>query len=273
MTPASVTVVCIKWTPAHGSRGETADDRFAEMSAADRAALELGLRTGEATGDDVMVVCAGPPAAEKILRESLACGAARAMRIDTPDTCTSADAASAVARVLSELGHIRIVWCGDYSSDRGSGSFPAFLAAHLDLDQCLGLIQVDFAQAGLPIDVTRRLDGGRRERAVVHAAAVLSVEGSVARLRRASLSRTLAARSLPIEVLDSNIRPAPADITRPYRPRARTIDAPRGSTPLDRIRSVTEASAPKGRSDAIELDPDQAADLILERLRDWGYIQ
>lgn len=271
-TPALV-VVCVKWAPPHIPAETSSPERFAGMSPADQAALELALRTGEVTGDDVVVVTAGPTEAEKILREALACGAARALRVDTPPETSSVDAAAAVSRALADLGEIRIVWCGDYSSDRGTGSFPAFLAAHLGLEQSLGLIRVDFAPAGFPLEIVRRLDGGRRERSFVRSCAVLSVEGSLATLRRASLSRTLAVRSTPIDVVVSQVPAAPQRITRPYRPRARVIDAPTGSTPLDRIRSVTESSAPKGSSDPIELEPSEAARLILDRLRDWGYTQ
>lgn len=283
MTPPKNIVVCLKWTPADPSRASSSstDERFTEISAADQAALELALCSAEAAGDRVVVITAGPPPADKILREALACGAVRAMRVDigsgVDGQIASADSAAAVARVVQTLGDVRLIWCGDYSSDRGSGSFPAFLAAHLGLEQALGLIRVDFpATNALPLDVIRRLDGGRRERSIVRAAAVLSVEGSVARLRRASLSASLSAQSRPIDIVETSaddtleIEPT---VLRPYRPRARSIPAPSGTTPLDRIRSVTETSAPKGSSDPIALDAPQAAALILQRLREWGYVQ
>jgi electron transfer flavoprotein beta subunit len=139
------------------------------------------------------------------------------------------------------------------------------------------LISVDFPPTGaLPLTVVRRLDGGRRERSIVHAAAVLSVEGSVARLRRASLGASLASQSHVIDIVETNIERSAghdASAPRPYRPRARSIPAPRGATPLDRVRAVTESTAPKGSGEPIMLDPPQAAATILERLREWGYVQ
>lgn len=274
MTSTSCVVACIKWAPPHGSGSPEADERFTGMSLADGAALELALRTGDMTGDDVVVVTIGPQGAERIAREALACGAARAIRVDAPVEADTVDCASAAADVLRSLGSVRLVWCGDYSTDRGSGSFPAFLAAHMDLEQALGLIRVDFPSTGVfPVHVVRRLDGGRRERATVHATAVLSVEGSLASLRRASLSRTLATRAVPVEVVTSNVTVPEGPVTRPYRPRARTIPAPSGASPLDRIRAVTEAAAPAGSGEPIELDPVSAAELILERLHTWGYLQ
>ncbi|MEN9801319.1 MAG: hypothetical protein RLZ37_444 [Actinomycetota bacterium] len=271
-TSSSSVVVCVKWAPPRLTGDPAADERFGEMSAADQAALEFGLRTAEATGDDVVAVTVGPQSADKVLRDALACGAHRAIRIDTPSDVSTKDGASAAARTLSALGAISLIWCGDYSADRGSGAFPAFLAAHLGLEQSLGLIRVDFGNSGaFPLDVVRRLDGGRRERSRVISTSVLSVEGSVVRLRRASLGRSLSAQSQPIEVVASALVPVEPPIEKPYRPRARVIPAPTGTTPLDRVRSVTESASPKISADPVELDPRRAAELILERLRDWGY--
>lgn len=266
----SCVVVCVKWTLDE----HQGDDRFSGLSPADQAALELGLRTGEATGDDVVVVSAGPSNADKILREALACGATRAVRIETPRGISSCDAARAVARVVTEFGPIRLVWCGDYSPDRGSGSFPAFLAGSLSMDQALGLIRVEFdGDSGERLDVVRRLDGGRRERSIVTSGAVLSVEGSLVRLRRASLSGALAAQSRPVDVVESHLPPVDDPVLKPYRPRARSFPSPRGESPLERFRSVTETASPSGRSDPVVLDPARAAETIVDRLREWGYVQ
>lgn len=281
MTSARHVVVCVKWTPAQPNAvpspsGTTSvDERFTGISLADQAALELALRTGEVTGADVVVITAGPPAADKILREALACGAARALRVDMSSEATSGQAAGAVAHVIASLPDVGLIWCGDYSSDRGSGSFPAFLAACLGLEQSLGLIRVDFPSTGaFPLEVIRRLDGGRRERSIIRANAVLSVEGSLARLRRASLSSSLSAQARPVDVVDTLVdvnSNSESAVLRPYRPRARSMPAPEGATPLDRIRSVTETSSPKGSSDPIVLEPRQAAEVILQRLQEWGY--
>jgi electron transfer flavoprotein beta subunit len=244
-----------------------ADDvRFAGVSAADQAALEWALRTG----DDVVALTVGPPAADDVLRDALACGASRAVRVDAPFGLDSAFVASALASACEP--HER-VWCGDYSIDRGTGSVPAFLAAALERPQALGLVDVtlDNAPSG-PIEVVRRLDGGRRERLLVRGPAVLSVEGSTARLRRAPLSAALEARSAVPEVITGPPAPAPVRrATRPYRPRARVIAPPQGATALERVRSVTQAeTAPSG--EFVTLEPALAASRILDMLTEWGYL-
>ncbi|MEY4361656.1 MAG: hypothetical protein RL391_962 [Actinomycetota bacterium] len=257
--------VCLKWVQPHGA----SDDRFAGISAADQSALELTLRTAEARGDEVVAITAGPIGAERALRDALACGAARAVRIDTEAGTSSSSIASALAR---EVATADIVWCGDYSVDRGTGSVPAFLAARLGVDQALGLIDVEINGNGSQIRAIRRLDGGRREILSVNGRAVLSVEGSTARLRRAALRSVIAADSASIEVRPSEFGGVAEPELVPYRPRARVLPAPAGQSALDRVRMLTDAGGTPSRTETVVLDPPAAARRILDTLREWGYL-
>jgi len=257
-----VIVVGWKWAPV------VDDGRAPGTSAADRAALEIALRLAAPSEDDVAVVSVGPPAAERGLREALAAGATRALRVDAPTGL----AASAVAAAIAGLAAgTRWVLCGDVSADRGTGSVPAFLAAELGVAQALGLVAVDVDDGGR-VRAMRRLDGGRREVLSVDAPAVLSVEGAVARLRRATLPAELAARRADIEVITGPAGPVEAAATvRPYRPRPRERPAPEGEA-LVRVRRLTATgSTPAAHAETVVLDPPAAADRILAALREWGY--
>jgi electron transfer flavoprotein beta subunit len=256
-----VIAVCWKWVATGG------DDRWAGVSDADRAALEVGLRLAEATGDQVTVASVGGPGAEHGLREAVATGATTAVRVDAPDGLTSAAVAGALAAVVAGADW---VVCGDASPDRGSGAVPAYLAAELGAAQALGLVEVT-PTAGL-VRVTRRLDGGRRELLDVAAPAVLSLEGAVATLRRASLPGELAARTVPIEVVAGPAGPVDgADTVEPYRPRPRAMGAPSGGA-LDRVLQLTDAGGAKATHELVTLEPAAAADRILAVLDDWGYL-
>ena len=262
--------VCVKWINASGPQeADSTDERFAGMSYADQAALEYAIRLGEHRGEEVVVVTAGPIEAESVLRDALARGVQRAIRIDIDRSSDSATIASALSAVV---GDCSTMWCGDYSMDRGSGSVPAFLAANLDIDQALGLIDIE-----LPTDDTgslralRRLDGGRREELTIQGRAVLSVEGSTARLRRASLSATMAAKKSIIEVIKSAHSHGDQVTLRAYRPRARVIAAPVGHSALDRFKNITDSSSAKGHGETVVLEPSEAARLILHKLAEWGY--
>lgn len=273
-------LVCAKWVAGEDSRG-------AQFSPADQAALEVALQIRDASqpgahgASEVTVVSLGGPGARHGLRDALARGADRALWVSAPNDLRSDAVAAGIAAAVRAAG-LSPDWvvCGDYSADRGSGSVPAFLAAHLEAEQALGLIGIDLpaeiaagTTADAALQVTRRLESGRREVLAVSAPAVLSVEGSVASLRRASLRRELAAAEM--EILEqpgpTEPREHPEAITA-YRPRARMLPAPEGGNALDRVRSITAAATASARGETVELAPDEAAERILTALGDWGYL-
>ncbi|MEI7547688.1 MAG: hypothetical protein WCK21_06470 [Actinomycetota bacterium] len=262
-------VACLKWV-AHP--GEPNDARFAGMSAADQSALEFALQQAAAVGHDagVTAVTVGPPGADKVLRDALACGATRAVRIHTARPMPSDDVAGAIAAVIADASW---VWCGDYSLDRGTGSVPAFLAGRLAAQQALGIISVSRASHG-SVTATRRLDGGRRELLSVAAPAVVSVEGATAHLRRAGLAALRRAGTATIEVVEPPTPAAPYDaIVHTYRPRARALAAPAGEVALDRLRVLTDAGAAvSARGEQVTLEPAAAATKIVDALKAWGYL-
>lgn len=269
---------CVKWTDlrpevdrVHGTvHHGTAGYGFSE---ADRAAVEVALRLAEAWDGEVAVVCAGPADAAVGLRAFLAAGAHRAVRVDSGSDRPSEATAAVLAPVLSDadLG-AQVVVCGDYSADRGSGTVPAYLAHHLRAAQALGVLSVDPVGPGC-LGAVRRLDGGRRELVELTAPAVVSVEGSVAELRRAPLTAELTADTDDVEVrparIEHHVEPPRL---RPWRPRARVLPAPAGDDALDRVVHLTGALVDRTPPRTLELDPPEAADAIIEQLRAWGYL-
>ncbi|HEX6419244.1 MAG TPA: mycofactocin-associated electron transfer flavoprotein beta subunit [Acidimicrobiales bacterium] len=264
---------CLKWVdrrpevdPLTGA--VATDPRTSGASEADAAALEWGLRLGEAWGDEVVAVTAGPAAAEALLREALAAGAARAVRVDLPAGAPSEAVAAGLAGALAGA---QVVVCGDWSLDRGSGAVPAYLAAHLGAAQALGLVDLAPGEPG-SLRAERRLDGGRRERLAVAAPMVLSVEGRT-RLRRARLAGVLAARDAEVALHPGPpVRERPPARTAPYRPRARVLPPPGGRSPRERVLVLTGALADRTPPEQAVLDPGAAADRILDQLRAWGYL-
>lgn len=272
-------VVCWRWV-APGD-----DARWGGVSSADSSALELALRLRESRPghEPVHVITLGPPAAEQALRTALAAGADAATRIDAPVALQSSATAAAIAGVIDDLcdgsgATTPLSWviCGDYSQDRGSGSTPAFIAADLNIAQALGLVAVDAGSEtdAMTLLATRRLDGGRRERLEVSAPAVISIEGSLMRLRRSSPTAELAAQQATITVIAGPSGPvdAPQEL-RAYRPRPRVLAAPVGETTLDRVRSITGADQQTHHaSETVELEPAAAAARVLAALRERGYL-
>ena len=169
----------------------------------------------------------------------------------------------------------RLVVCGDHSLDRGSGSVPAYIAHHRGVAQALGLVSVDLTGSTADtLRAIRRLDGGRREVLSIPVPCVVSVESSVASLRRASLRRALAADTAIIEsraptLVQRISRPA---VIAPFRPRARVLPPPTGDDALDRIRHLTDAGTNPVHGETIELPPRESAARIALALQQWGYL-
>ncbi|MCU0270734.1 MAG: mycofactocin-associated electron transfer flavoprotein beta subunit [Acidimicrobiales bacterium] len=278
MAGRPVVGVCLKWVDLRPDVDRLTgavhrDERFHGASEADQAALEWALRMAEAWDGEVVAVSAGPPAAEALLRDCLATGVHRAVRVDLAPGAPSETVASVLADVLRDAA---VVCCGDWSLDRGSGAVPAFLAGELGAAQALGLVRLEVGQPGSLV-VTRRLDFGRRERLGVRTPAVLSVEGASATLRRASLAAVLAARDAVVEVAGG--RPAaqhrlrPVHV-RPYRPRPQARPGPDPALdPRLRLLQLTGAAVERTPPRTVVTDDaDEAAELLLEQLRAWGYL-
>lgn len=264
----SVIGVCVKWIGSQPNSGHEADARFAQFSASDQAALEVALQRAEQLQARVRVVSVAPAAARTHLVSLCATGVHELVHIAAEGQSTSSHVAHELAQHLHDCASI---WCGDYSLDRGSGSIPAFLASTLGAQQALGIVGISATNSD-SLDLLRRLDAGRREIVRVKEPFVVSVEGSLATLRRASLASTLRPTATLIDAsVVSHSAPSLGEFS-PFRPRPRTIAAPVGETALDRIKSATSANSPQKHSEIVTLAPEVAAQFIVERLTEWGYL-
>jgi electron transfer flavoprotein beta subunit len=264
----------------------SADRRDCGPSRSDLAALEHALRLGERWAAEVVAATVGPAEADAMLRDALAAGAARALRVEPASWAAGPrpaglvgggqEPAAALADALCQhCGVPDLVLCGDRSGDRGTGSFPAFLAAALGAAQALGCVRMEPQNGGL-LRVYRRLDGGRREVLLVRRPAVVSVEAAGVRLRRAGLPATLASGHAAIPVARAPAATAGQRIrvlgAHPYRPRPCELTGPSG-TALRRTLELTGALVERTPPMVVgPLSPGQAADELLGYLRRHGYL-
>ena len=264
----------------------SADPRDRGPSQSELAALEHALRLAELWDARVVAATVGPGEADSMLRNALAAGAAEALRVEPADRAArpqaadlvggGQDAAAALAAALRQrYGVPDLVLCGDRSADRGTGSFPAFLAAALAAAQVLGVVRMEPEDGGV-LRVHRRLDGGRREVLLVRRPAVVSVEAAGVRLRRAGLPATLASGRAAIPVTRAPAATAAHRIrvlgAHPYRPRPRELAGPSG-TALRRTLKLTGALTERTPPAVLgPLSPGQAADELLGYLRRHGYL-
>jgi electron transfer flavoprotein beta subunit len=252
----------------------------------DLAALEHALRLAEQWDAMVVAVAIGPAESDAMLRDALAAGAAAALRVEPASWAMGLrpaglvggeqeSAAALAAAVRHHYGVPDLVLCGDRSADRGTGSFPAFLAAALGAAQALGCVRLEPAGDRV-LRVHRRLDGGRREVLLVRPPAVVSCEAAGVRLRRAGLPATLASGRATIPVSRAPAATAAQRIrvlgAQPYRPRPRELAGPSGNA-LRRTLELTGALAERTPPAVLgPLPPDRAASELLGYLRHHGYL-
>lgn len=278
-TPIGPIAACVKWVDLHPetdvANGVPRPSAHSwGFSEADRAAFEVAMRLAEAGRTEVVLVCAGPVEAEGALGELAASGASRTVLVEHPPHAGPGTSGAVLAGVLGPGGlGVHSVICGDISNGRGSGSVPAILAHHLGAAQALGLLEV----SGVPgerLRAVRRLDGARREVIEIRGPAVLSVEGSVARLRRATLSATLGEGAPEVEVITPGTHHAATRVARvlPWRPPPRHLPAPHSPAAFARVLELTGALTERTPPRTVEVPPPDAAQVILDQLRSWGYL-
>lgn len=282
--------VCLKWVDRRAQVDPLAgtvhtDRRTSGASDADLGALELGLRLAERWSLPLRVVSAAGADADPMLRDALAVGAGEALRIDLPAPAPSATVAAALA---GALGDATLVLCGAWSLDRGSGAVPAFLAAELGAAQALGLVGLEVGPGDTLVG-ERRIDRGGRERLELRPPAVVSLEAGVARLRRAGLDAVRAAAGAEVTVVGpppgtGGQRPGSRGwqthpggggplAVGPYRPRTHVVAPPEGATARQRVLALSGAGATRSPARTLQAGPDEAARVILEQLRAWGYLE
>jgi electron transfer flavoprotein beta subunit len=265
------------------------------ISPADAAALEYGFRIASAWGGHVVAVAAAPPSADPVLREAAALGAT-VVRVAVADPFSDQgyaedlahderEVAAAIVAALAPYGRPALVLCGDRSADRGTGALPAFLAHQLGAAQALGLVAVAVTDQATSLVGERRLDGGWRERLRVPCPAVCSVEAAGIRLRRASLTATLAvqASAVPEVTIPTGASGLPGlpglpgrmvvGPLQPFRPRTRVVPPPAGDDPRLRLLALTGALVAHDPPTVIgPVDPPAAADALLDFLHRHGYL-
>jgi electron transfer flavoprotein beta subunit len=276
---SAVIAVAMKWVGLRPvvnalTGAVSVDERFAGASAADRAALELALRIAHTRNTQVRVVCVGGAEADPMLRDAIAAGASEAIRIDPGLHADQPTSASVAAAIADQCRDASLVMCGDWSLDRGSGSVPPLIAHHLSIGAACGVVSLHIGDSELRVE--RRLDGGRREVLTVSGRAVLSVEGSVATLRRAPLAGVLAARSATIQIvqaqLPSDTPGVRDDRSAPHRPPAPHLATLDTDNPLARVAGVLGLGVERTPPLRLTLDPEDAAEVIIERLKLWGQL-
>lgn len=221
--------MCVKQVAALGDDVEFTDDEkdvdrdyldYA-LNEWDSFATEEALRIREQAGEgEVVVVTVGDEEGDAALRQCLAMGADRAIRIESEATDSLE-----VARVLAEvIGSEQpdLVLCGVQSSDAAQGATGAALAELLGLPRVAVVTRIELEPGASTATVERELEGGLSETVEVDVPALLTVQTGINEPRYVTLRAVKQAEAVDIELREPSSDPQPG-----YRVR-RMFHPPRG---------------------------------------------
>jgi electron transfer flavoprotein beta subunit len=186
--------------------GNRIDERYLtyDLNEWDDYAVEEAVQVSEA-GDDVEVVTVtiGPERVEETVRQALAKGADRAVRIwddalaeaDVLDPATKARLIAAVAREEDP----DLILSGVQTGDDAFGATGVALASELDTAWAAVVNTLDLGDEDGPASVHRELEGGVEELTDVDLPAVLTIQTGINEPRYASLRGIRQAQSKPLE--------------------------------------------------------------------------
>ena len=175
-------------------------DASFEMNEPDAYALEEALRLKEQHGGEVVVCSAGPARVAQVIREALARGADRAIRVES-DRLAVADGgmvAEALAAAIRDEG-FDLVLAGLQSDDQGFAQTGVVLAELLGIPHATIIMEVQFADGQLR--VKRELEGGWFQWVSMPAPALLTIQSGINQLRYATLRGIMAAKKKDVRVV------------------------------------------------------------------------
>jgi electron transfer flavoprotein beta subunit len=259
-------VVCIKQVPdtteirldpATGTMIRTGVPGI--MNPDDKSALETALRLRETHRAHVTVVTMGPPQAEEVLREALAMGADHAVlltdrRFAGADTLATSNA---LAGALRRIDHDMVI-TGRQAIDGDTAQVGPGLAEHLDLPQVTYVEDVvvdrDSKGHGWNVTARRAIEDGF-QMVETSTPCLLTVLATAVKPRYMSVGGIVQAFSRPVEVWGAD-----------HIGVDEALLGLKGS-PTRVVRSF--GKTPKAAGTLHEnLTPDQAADLIIDKLKE-----
>ena len=161
-------IVCVKQVPdAKDVRLDPKTNTLARegveaiMNPFDRHALEEAVCLKEQLGGTVTVLTMGPPQAEAVLRESIACGADRGVLVSDRAFAGADTWATSytLAKAIETIGKCDLILCGKQAIDGDTAQVGPGLAARMDLPYVTCVQKTRQASAD-SITVERMMDDG-----------------------------------------------------------------------------------------------------------------
>jgi electron transfer flavoprotein beta subunit len=204
-------VVCIKQVPdAKDVRLDPETNTLARegvesiMNPYDRHALEEAVTLKEQHGGTVTVISMGPPQAEDVLREAIACGADQALLVSDRAFAGADTWATSytLAKAIETLGNVDLTLCGKQAIDGDTAQVGPGIACRLGLP-FITCVQKTRQSSSESITVERMMDDGF-DVVQVPFPALLTVVKDINEPRVASLKGKMKAKKVKIPTLSAD---------------------------------------------------------------------
>ena len=258
--------------------------------------LALGLKAAQ-PGIEVTAIHLGPQVAEPWLRQALARGCDRVVRIwDEEAAEVRAPGKAVILAAAAEAAGFDLALAGAMGVINGSGQLGILIAAHLGVPgvtQVVGIApqhETGGRDVASSLEISRALDQGFRERveAVLPVVVTVAADASTPDATRPagiSAAALLAAQEGEISVWDladlgvprERVRQADQPLRygrpRPRRPRLHHLAAPESTLPaFDRILELVRGSVQTRQGRIVRQPPDAVVDEIFRTLKDEGWL-
>ena len=254
----------------------------------DAAALgaALDLKSLDTTDSvEITAVSIGPERIENYLRQALALGTDKAVRIWGEDfRGLSPWRKSRLLSAFVSLPGVDLVLTGARSMDTSNAQVGSLIATRLGLPCVSSVVRFEINPDSGILHFTKDLGRGKREVVACSLPAVVTVKGEDTGLPYPSLDRLIESRQSAIEVLslsdltlntaEFNQEPTRMTALMAPRPRPRRVATPESSLPaFDRILKLLEGGISRRQGKMLEGSPSELADQLFELLVDEGVIR
>lgn len=167
----------------------------------DEFAVEEALRLKEKKGGEVVIVTAGPARAVEAMRQALAMGADRGVRVNTDGVALDSYTTAKVLAKACENEKFDIIFAGKQAVDDDCGQVHIGFAEMLKLPHATPVEKFSISDDGAKVTLQRPVAGGMKEIIESSLPVVVGCEKGLNEPRYASLPGIMKAKSKPIAEL------------------------------------------------------------------------
>jgi electron transfer flavoprotein beta subunit len=201
--------VCVKQTPDTTTQIKISDNKSVVedgiqwiISPYDEFAIEEAISLTEKHGGEVTIISLGPARADKTIREALAMGAHKAIRINTDEAPQDPGVVAAALADVLKAGSYDLIFTGRQAIDDDHSQIPSRIAQLLDLPCATVIIELNIE--GDQATALREVEGGH-ERVSFSLPAVVGANRHLNEPRYRSMRGIMQAKRIPIEVVEANL--------------------------------------------------------------------